>query len=116
MDNNAGGNIPQYVLISGDEMYVRYVARELRRLNKRKGNIMETESKGGFIKELPVKTQKALNCIDFPAKRNDIIAQARKNGAIPDILREVGMLPDKKYNSAEDVAGELHKIYLGIPV
>lgn len=76
---------------------------------------METESKDGFVKELPVKTQEILCSIDFPAKRNDIISQVRKSGAIPDILREVGMLPDKEYNSAEDVAEELHEIYLGIP-
>lgn len=76
---------------------------------------METESKDEYIKELPVKTQEILYSIDFPAKRNDIIAQVRKSGAIPDILREVGMLPDGKYNSAEDVAEELHKIYLGVP-
>ena len=76
---------------------------------------METESKGGFITELPVETQEILKSIDFPAKRNDIIEQARKNGAIPDILRELGMLPDRKYNSAEDVAEELHRIYMGIP-
>lgn len=76
---------------------------------------METESKGGFITELPMKTQEIFKNIDFPVKRNDIIEQARKSGVIPDILRELGMLPDKKYNSAEDAAEELHKIYIGIP-
>jgi hypothetical protein len=76
---------------------------------------METESKGRFIKELPVKTQEILYSIDFPAGRHDIIAQVRRNGAIPNILQEAGMLPHRKYNSAEDVGEELHKIYLGIP-
>lgn len=76
---------------------------------------METEIKSRFIAELPVKTQDILNSIYFPVRRNGIIEQVRKNGAIPDILREVGMLPDKKYNSIEDVAEELHKIYIGIP-
>lgn len=76
---------------------------------------METEVKDGFIKELPKKTRNLLFGIDFPAERNDIINQVRKSGSIPDILREVGMLPDKKFNSAEDVAEELHKIYIGIP-
>ena len=75
---------------------------------------METESKGGFIAELPMDAQKVLKNIDFPVKRNDIIEQARKSGAIPDILRGLGMLPDREYNSAEDVAEELHKIYVGI--
>ncbi|KKG16329.1 hypothetical protein EO98_04320 [Methanosarcina sp. 2.H.T.1A.6] len=76
---------------------------------------METESKSRFIAELPVETQKILKNIDFSIKRNDIIEQARKSGAIPDILQELGMLPDKKYNSTEDVAEELHRIYMGVP-
>ncbi len=76
---------------------------------------METESKGGFITELPMETQEILKNIDFPVKRNEIIEQARKGRATPDILQELGMLPDKKYNSAEDVAEELHRIYMGIP-
>lgn len=76
---------------------------------------METESKSGFITELPVETQEILKNIAYPVKRNDIIEQARKSGAIPDILRELGMLPDKEYNSLESVAEELHVIYMGIP-
>jgi hypothetical protein len=51
----------------------------------------------------------------FPIERNGIIEQARKSKAIPDILRELGMLPNKKYNSAEDIAEELHKTYMGVP-
>lgn len=76
---------------------------------------METESKSGFITELPVETQDILKSIAYPVKRNDIIGQARKSGAMPDILRELGMLPDKEYNSVENVAEELHIIYMGIP-
>lgn len=76
---------------------------------------METESKSEFITELPMEAQEMLKNIDFPVNRNDIIEQAKKSRAIPDILRELGMLPDKEYNSAGDVAEELHKIYLGVP-
>jgi len=76
---------------------------------------METENKTESLKELPMEIQEILKNTDFPANRNDIIAQERKNGAIPDILQGLGMLPDKKYNSAEDVARELHRIYMGIP-
>ena len=76
---------------------------------------METESKRGFITELPVETQEILKNIAYPVNRNDIIGQARKSGAIPDILRELGMLPDRQYNSAEDAAEELQIIYMGIP-
>lgn len=76
---------------------------------------METESKSEFITELPVKIQVVLKSIDFPVNRNDIIEQAKKTGAIPDILRGLGMLPDREYDSDRDVAEELHKIYLGAP-
>ncbi|HII91109.1 MAG TPA: DUF2795 domain-containing protein, partial [Methanosarcina sp.] len=56
-----------------------------------------------------------LNNLDFPIERKEVIEQARKSKAIPDILRELGMLPDKKYNSAEDLAEELHIVYIGVP-
>lgn len=75
---------------------------------------METESNGGSIRELPIEIQNLLKSTDFPVEKKDIIEQERKRGAIPDILRELGMLPDKKYNSAEDVAKELHKLYIGV--
>lgn len=76
---------------------------------------METENKGGSIEELPMEIQEILTNTDFPVDRNDIIEKARRGGAIPDILRELGLLPEKKYNSAEDVARELHGLYIGIP-
>lgn len=76
---------------------------------------METESKSEYITELPVEIQMILKNIDFPAERKDIIEQAKKNKATPDILVELGMLPDKNYNGAKDVAGELHEVYLGVP-
>jgi len=76
---------------------------------------METESKGESIKELPIELQKVLKNTDFPVKKKDMIEQERKSGAIPDVLRELGMLPDKEYNSAEEVAEEIQKIYSGIP-
>jgi hypothetical protein len=76
---------------------------------------METESKSRFIAELPVETQEILNNVSYPVKRNEIIGQARKSGAIPDILRGLGMLPERQYNTSEDVAKELHIIYMGIP-
>jgi len=76
---------------------------------------MENETKEGFTTELPMEIQGLLNNTDFPVRRNDIIQQAKKSGAIPDILRELGMLPEKEYTSPEDVAKELHIIYMGIP-
>lgn len=76
---------------------------------------METESKREYVTELLLEIQKVLNNLDFPIERKEVIEQARKSKAIPDILRELGMLPDKKYNSAEDLAEELHIVYIGVP-
>lgn len=76
---------------------------------------MEFESKRGFIAELPREAQEILKTTHFPAQRNNIIEQARKSEATPDILMELGMLPDRTYNNAEDVARELHMIYMGVP-
>ena len=76
---------------------------------------MGKETKSEFIVELPMGAQKILQSMDFPVKRNEIIAQAKKSGALPDILRELGLLPDKQYNNAEEVAEELHMIYMGVP-
>jgi hypothetical protein len=76
---------------------------------------METENKSEYITELPLETQKMLKNLGFPIERKEVIEQAKKSKAIPDILRELGMLPDKKYNSAEDIAEELHIIYIGVP-
>ncbi|AKB81321.1 hypothetical protein MSBR3_0743 [Methanosarcina barkeri 3] len=76
---------------------------------------MENESKREYVTELPLEIQKMLKNIDFPIERKEVIEQARKSKAIPDILRELGMLPDKKYNSAEDLAEELHIVYIGVP-
>lgn len=77
---------------------------------------MENESKDKFITELPVETQKILKNMDFPVKRKDIIEQAKESRTTPDILQELGMLPDRKFDNAEDVAWELHRIYMGIPL
>jgi Protein of unknown function (DUF2795). len=76
---------------------------------------METESESEFFTELSMETQEILKNIDFPVHRNDIIEQAKKMEATPDVLQELGMLPERKYDSSEDVAKELHIIYLGVP-
>lgn len=63
-----------------------------------------------------METQKILKSMDFPVKRKDIIEQAKKSGAIQDILRELDLSPDRKYDSAEEVDSELHMVYIEISV
>lgn len=75
---------------------------------------MENETKE-FIAELPMEIQRILKNIDFPVKRKGIIEQAKMSEVTPDILVELGMLPDKEYTSSEEVAKELHIVYMGVP-
>lgn len=54
--------------------------------------------------------QNVLQNIKFPAKKNDIIQQARGKGAMADqLLENLGMLPDKEYASADEVVKELQR-------
>ena len=75
---------------------------------------METESKSEMIKELPIEIKEIIKNTDFPVSRNEIIEREKKRAAIGDILRILGMLPDKEFNSAEDLAEELHRIFVGV--
>jgi len=70
---------------------------------------MEVGSKSESILDLPKETQEILKNIKFPANRDNIIEQTRKSGATQDILEDIGMLPDKEYKSANEVARELHR-------
>jgi hypothetical protein len=76
---------------------------------------METDKRVGSVKELPIEMKKILQNTDFPIKKKDIIEQGRKSEATPDIMQEFGMLPDREYQNAEDVAKEIHRIYIGVP-
>lgn len=63
------------------------------------------------METVPMDIQHVLQNIKFPAKKNDIIQQARSSGAMADqLLENLGMLPDKEYASADEVVKELQKI------
>jgi len=64
---------------------------------------MERGSKSGTSREeIPIEFQNVLKGINFPAKRNEIVDQAR--GKVSDeTLVDLGMLPDKQYSSADEV-------------
>ncbi|AKB81252.1 hypothetical protein MSBR3_0674 [Methanosarcina barkeri 3] len=68
---------------------------------------METGSQGKNIEEkLPMETEKVLAKVNFPAKKSDIIEEARKQGVQDSILENLGMLPDREYKSIDDVRQE----------
>ncbi|MDW5550986.1 DUF2795 domain-containing protein [Methanosarcina sp.] len=60
---------------------------------------------------VPMDIQHVLQNVKFPAKKNEIIQQARSSGAMADpLLENLGMLPDKEYASIDEVVKELEKI------
>ncbi|QTP55067.1 DUF2795 domain-containing protein [Billgrantia sulfidoxydans] len=44
-----------------------------------------------------------LQGVDFPARRDDLIAQAQANGAEDEVLEVVRRLPEQEYESMADV-------------
>jgi hypothetical protein len=68
---------------------------------------METGSKGKSMEEkLPMEAERVLEKLKFPAKKSDIIAEARKQGVQDSILESLSMLPDREYKSADDIRQE----------
>ncbi|AKB78489.1 hypothetical protein MSHOH_2006 [Methanosarcina horonobensis HB-1 = JCM 15518] len=62
------------------------------------------------METVPMDIQNMLQNVKFPAKKNDIIQQARGSGAMADqLLENLGMLPDKEYASADEVIKELQR-------
>lgn len=46
----------------------------------------------------------------YPAGKNDLIQQAKKNNADTNVLNAIGSLPDKEYKSQDDVILEGSKM------
>jgi hypothetical protein len=62
------------------------------------------------METIPMDIQNVLQKIKFPAKKNDIVQQARSSGAMADpLLENLGMLPDREYASADEVIKELQR-------
>lgn len=53
--------------------------------------------------ELPMEFLQVLKEVKYPINRNEIVDQARSIGVAPEILMDLGMIPDKKYNSADEI-------------
>lgn len=68
---------------------------------------MQTGSKGkGLEEKLPMETEKVLEKVSFPAKKSDIIEEAKRQGVQESIMVNLGMLPDREYKSIDDVRKE----------
>ncbi len=55
----------------------------------------------------PVQVEKFLSGIDYPAKKDELVSQARDNGASNEVRQTLERLPEKTYNSPNDVSEEI---------
>jgi hypothetical protein len=55
----------------------------------------------------PIELQKYLSGVDYPAKRDDLVQAAEKNGADKDTLDIVRRLPDRTYEGPSGVSKEI---------
>jgi hypothetical protein len=55
----------------------------------------------------PIELQKYLSGVDYPAKRDDLVAAAERNGADENTLQLVRNLPDRTYEGPSGVSKEI---------
>ena len=54
----------------------------------------------------PIKVQKALKDMDYPAKKEDLVKHAKERNASDEVMQDINELPDKEYTNAADVSKE----------
>jgi len=65
---------------------------------------------GGMISKLdPGMIMQILRGINFPARKQDIVQQARTNNASSDVMGAIDKLPDREYQNENDVAQEVSR-------
>ena len=58
----------------------------------------------------PIQIQKFLKGVDYPASKEDLLANAERNGADEDVRATLAQLPDEDYETPADVSQALGKI------
>ena len=53
---------------------------------------------------MTAKVEKALKGTNFPANKQELMQQAKKNNASQDVVQAIEKLPEQKFNSPTDVA------------
>ncbi|MBY4948593.1 DUF2795 domain-containing protein [Cupriavidus respiraculi] len=66
---------------------------------------------GGGDEASPIDVQRSLKGIDFPASKEDILAQAKQGGADENVMGELEQIPDREYDSPTDISRELGKLH-----
>jgi hypothetical protein len=55
----------------------------------------------------PIEVQKALAGMNYPARKADLVARAKDNGASKDIIDALEKIPDREYDGPSGVQKEL---------
>jgi hypothetical protein len=55
----------------------------------------------------PIDLQKSLSGVDYPARKDHLIARAKGNGARKDVLDALRRLPDHEYDDHSGVSREI---------
>jgi hypothetical protein len=58
----------------------------------------------------PIQIQKSLKGVDYPARKEDLLQNAERNGADEDVRAALQLLPDEEYETPADVSQALGKI------
>ncbi len=53
--------------------------------------------------ESPANVEKYLKGIDFPAKKRDLMEQAKKNAAPQEVMQVIQQLPDQEFRGPQDI-------------
>lgn len=66
--------------------------------------------RGDPNKASPAAIERYLKGIHYPAKKDDLIKQARNNGAPEDVMNVLNRFEDKKYGGTVDIAKEVGNV------
>lgn len=59
----------------------------------------------------PIKVQKFLGGLDYPAAKQDILDKAKEHGADEDIMQVLEKIPDRDYPSPVAISREVGKLH-----
>jgi hypothetical protein len=84
-------------LVEGSKLYEESMRKYARDCS------MEKEERVTMARANPIEVEKSLKGISFPAKKEDLVKHARKQGADQDVLETIKNLPEEEFHNAVDV-------------
>ena len=58
----------------------------------------------------PDEAKQYIECVEYPASKDEIISSAESNGAPESVVEAIGRLPTPEFASAEDVVADLRAV------